>query len=102
MASSTGITIFSSQVADVFVWEAFPSFMEVAEFSYFEFMWWVSWMGQILSASESSSRVSDLLLVLISPSALQERWQSTEEAEYDDQKDHEGALPEENLKETLL
>lgn len=95
------MTIFSSQVADV-LWEALPSFMEVAEFSYFEFMWWVSWMGQILSASESSFRVSDLLLVLISPSALQEHWQSTEEAEYDDQKEHEGALPKENLKETLL
>lgn len=47
-------------------------------------------MGQVLSVSEYSSRVSDVLLML------------REEAAYDDQKEHEGALPEESLKETLL
>lgn len=58
-------SLFFSQVADVLAWKPFPRFMEVAEFGYFESMWWVSQMGEVLSASESSSRVSDLLLMLM-------------------------------------
>lgn len=50
-------------------------------------------------ASETSSRVSDLFLMLmIYPHALQKHGQSIEEAEDGDQKQSKGALPGENLK----
>lgn len=60
-------------------------------------------MAESLSASKSSPRVSAQRLVLMSaPGALQKHWQSTEEAECADRKEHEAALPGEKLKETVL
>lgn len=65
--------------------------MEVAEFGYFESMWWVSQMGIFFQSLRSALDADGF------PS-----WQSGEEAEDYDQKEREGALPEENLKYSLV
>lgn len=84
-------SLFFSQAADVLAWKPFPRFMEAAEFGYFEYPKWVR-SFLLLNHHLEFQICSWCWWICL----------TAEQAEDDDQKGCEGALPEENLKYSLV